>query len=48
MPLLRTKYFVAENRILRNQLQARLHLTDGERRTWAEVGRQLGNRPPYR
>ena len=31
--LLRNEYLVAENRVLRNQLQGRLHLTDGERRS---------------
>ena len=31
--LLRNEYLVAENRILRNQIQGRLRLTDGERRT---------------
>ena len=35
--LLRNEYLVAENRILRNQLQGRLHLTDGERRALGEV-----------
>ena len=30
--LLRNEYLVAENRVLRNQLQGRLRLTDGERR----------------
>ena len=29
--LLRNEYLVAENRVLRNQLQGRLRLTDGER-----------------
>ncbi len=40
--LLRNEYLVAENRILQNQLQGRLRLTDGERRTLAEIGKQLG------
>ena len=42
--LLRNEYLVAENRILRNQIQGRLRLTDGERRTLAEIGKQLGKR----
>ncbi len=42
--LLRNEYLVTENRILRNQLQGRLRLTDGERRTLAEIGKQLGKR----
>ena len=40
--LLRSEYLVAENRILRNQIQGRLHLSDGERRTLAEIGKRLG------
>ena len=40
--LLRNEYLVAENRILRNQLQGRLRLTDGERRSLAEFGKRLG------
>ena len=31
--LLRNEYLVAENRVLRNQIQGRLRLTDGERRS---------------
>ena len=42
--LLRNEYLVTENRILRDQLQGRLCLTDGERRTLAEIGKQLGKR----
>ncbi len=42
--LLRNEYLVAENRILRNQIQGRLRLTDGERRTLAEIGNRLGKR----
>ena len=42
--LLRNEYLVAENRILRNQIQGRLRLTDGERRTLAEIGKRLGKR----
>ena len=40
--LLRNEYLVAENRVLRNQIQGRLRLTDGERRSLAEVGKRLG------
>ena len=35
---------MAENRILRNQIYGGLRLTDGERRTLAEIGKQLGKR----
>ena len=40
--LLRNEYLVAENRILPNQIKGRLRLTDGERRTLAEIGKRLG------
>ena len=40
--LVRNKYLVAENRVLRNQLQGRSRLTDGERRSLAEFGKRLG------
>ena len=40
--LLRKEYLVAENRILRNQIPGRLRLTDGERRSLAEIGKRLG------
>ena len=40
--LLRNEYLVAEDRVLRNQLQGRLRLTDGERRSLAELGKRLG------
>jgi transposase InsO family protein len=40
--LLRNEYLVAENRILRNQITGRVRLTNGERRTLAELGKQLG------
>ncbi len=39
--LLRNDYLVAENRILRDQLQGRLQLTDAERKTLAESGKKL-------
>ena len=40
--LLRNEYLVTENRILRNQLKGRLHLTDGERKLLATIGQKLG------
>jgi len=40
--LLRIEYLVAENGILRNQIKGRLHLSDAERTTLAELGKQLG------
>jgi putative transposase len=40
--LLRNEYLVTENRILRQQLTGRVQLTDVERRSLAEVGKQLG------
>ena len=40
--LLRNEYLVTENRLLRNQITGRVRLTDGERRTLAEIGQQLG------
>ena len=40
--LMRNECLAAENRILRNQIQGRVRLTDGERRTLAEIGRKLG------
>jgi transposase InsO family protein len=39
--LLRIEYLVAENRILRGQLTGRVHLSDAERRTLAEIGTKL-------
>jgi putative transposase len=42
--LLRNEYLVAENRILRKQLQGRVRLSDGERKTLAEIGKKLGKR----
>jgi transposase InsO family protein len=42
--LLRNEYLVAENRILRRQITGRVRLTDGERRTLAELGKQLGKK----
>jgi putative transposase len=40
--LLRNEYLVTENRILRNKITGRVQLTDGERKTLATIGKQLG------
>jgi putative transposase len=40
--LLRNEYLVTENRILRHQIKGRVHLSDGERKTLAEIGCKLG------
>ena len=40
--LLHNEYLVTENRILRNQLTSRVQLTDGERKSLAELGQKLG------
>jgi putative transposase len=40
--LLRNEYLVTENRILRNQIPGRVRLSDGERKTLAEIGQKLG------
>ena len=37
--LLRNEYLVAENRVLRNQIQGRLRLTNGEWQSLAEFGK---------
>ncbi len=42
--LLRNEYLVTENRILRNQLEGRPQLNDGERKTLAEIGKRLGKK----
>jgi putative transposase len=42
--LLRNEYLVMENRILRQQLTGRVQLTDAERRSLAEIGKQLGKK----
>jgi hypothetical protein len=39
--LVRNAYIVTENRVLRNQIKGRIRLTDGERKTLAEIGKQL-------
>src|SRR5437870_2006799 len=40
--LLRNEYLVTENRLLRNQITGRVRLSDGERKTLAEIGQKLG------
>src|SRR4030095_8322501 len=40
--LLRNEYLVTENRILRHQITGRVRLTDGARKTLAEIGQKLG------
>jgi putative transposase len=42
--LLRNEYLVTENRFLRNQIKGRVHLSDGERKTLAELGKKLGKK----
>jgi hypothetical protein len=42
--LLRNEYLVTENRILRQQIKGRVYLTDAERRSLAEIGKQLGKK----
>jgi putative transposase len=39
--LVRNKYCITENRILRNQIQGRLRLSDGERKALADIGQKL-------
>jgi putative transposase len=39
--LLRNKYLVNESRILRHQITGRVHLSDSERKTLAEIGKRL-------
>jgi hypothetical protein len=41
---LRNNYLVAENRILRNQIDGRVQLTDSERQELAELGTKLGKK----
>ena len=41
---LRNTYLVAENRILRQQISGRVHLTDSDRKVLAELGQQLGKK----
>jgi transposase InsO family protein len=40
--LVRNEYLAAENRLLRKQIPGRVQLTDAERKTLAEIGKQLG------
>jgi transposase InsO family protein len=40
--LLRNEYLVTENRMLRHQIKGRIRLSDGERKTLAEIGQKLG------
>ena len=42
--LLRNKYLVAENRMLKAQLQGRLRLSDAERARLGEIGHRLGRK----
>jgi putative transposase len=42
--LLRNEYLVTENRILRHQITGRIRLTNGERKTLAEIGQKLGKK----
>ena len=42
--LLRNEYLLAENRVLRAHLPARLRLTDPERRTLAEIAKRVGRK----
>jgi putative transposase len=42
--LLRNEYLVAENRILREQIEGRLLLSDSEKKTLAEIGYRLGRK----
>ena len=42
--LRRNEYLVAENRILRAQILGGVKLSDGERRTLAEIGKRLGRK----
>src|SRR5919198_171490 len=40
--LVRNEYLVTENRILRQQIKGRIHLSDGERKRLAAIGKKLG------
>ncbi len=42
--LLRNEYLLAENRILRGQVKGAPRISDGDRRTLAEIGKRLGRR----
>ena len=41
---LRNEYLIAENRILRSQIDGRVQLTDSERKELAELGAKLGKK----
>jgi putative transposase len=41
---LRNAYLMAENRIMRRQINGRVQLTDSERRELAEIGAKLGKK----
>jgi hypothetical protein len=41
---LRHTYLVAENRMLRQQISGRVHLTDSDRKALAELGQPLGKK----
>jgi hypothetical protein len=41
---LRNAYLVTENRLLRQQISGRVHLTNSDRKTLAELGQQLGKK----
>src|SRR4029453_9856005 len=42
--LVRNAYLVRENRILRQQITGCVRLSDGERKTLAELGKRLGKK----
>jgi transposase InsO family protein len=42
--LLRNEYLVTENRLLRNRIKERVRLSDGERKTLADIGQKLGKK----
>ena len=42
--LVRNEYLAAENRILRAKIKGRLQLSDGEKRTLAEIAHRLGRK----
>jgi len=41
---LRNEYLATENRLLRQQINGRVHLTNSDRNVLAEVGQQLGKK----
>jgi transposase InsO family protein len=42
--LLRNEYLVTENRIMRQQINGRVQLSDADRKTLAEIGKRLGKK----